>query len=145
MDISEFRNAIFDYTRKINEYMNNIFSCICEEHGLTMLQAVILMELYKYESVTIGNLAENTCIAGTNISGMCKKLEKIGLVKRVRDQQDERVVKVFLTQEGNDIAQNIDSFFNDKILQNVDDEMEETFEDIINGVQKLCDLMQKIN
>lgn len=144
MDICEFRNAIFDCTRKINECINSISGDICEKHELTMLQAILLMEIYKYKSVTIGNLAENTCIAGTNVSGMCKKLENMGLLKRVRDKQDERVVKVFLTQKGNEIVLDIDRALDEKIIQNIDDEDEETFDDIINGIKKLSELMQRI-
>ncbi|KPU45190.1 organic hydroperoxide resistance transcriptional regulator [Oxobacter pfennigii] len=144
MNISEFKNIIWDYTRKINENTNKIFSPLCEQYGLTMLQVRILMELYKYESHSIGSLAEGIYVAGANISSMCKKLEHMDLLKRVRNQQDERVVTVALTQKGNEIVSRMDKFLNEKILQNIDEKAEETFDDIISGIKKLNDLMQNI-
>src|SRR5690554_7002728 len=98
MNISEFKKVIWEYTRKINENTNKSFNPIFEEHGLTMLQARVLMELYYYGSNSIGNLAESIYVAGANISTICKRLEKEGLVERTRNQEDERIVMVVLTE-----------------------------------------------
>lgn len=102
------------------------------------------MELYKYESHTIGSLAEGICVAGTNISAMCKKLENMGLLRRFRDQGDERVVKVVLTERGNGIVSEMDRLLDINISQNIGDEAEETLDDIIKGLQKLNDLLKKV-
>jgi len=144
MNISEFKNIIWDYTRKINENTNSIFNPICDKYGLTILQVRILMELYRYDFHTIGSLAEGICVAGTNISAMCKKLENMGLLKRVRDQNDERVVKVALTDKGNGIILELDRFLDEKISRNIGDEAEEFLEDIIIGLKKLNELLEKI-
>lgn len=144
MNVSEFKDIMWDYTRKINENINCAFSPVCEKYGLTMLQVRTLMELYKYEPHTIGSLAECICVAGTNISAMCKKLENMGLLQRVRDQYDERVVKVVLTEKGSNIVLEMDRLLNERISQNIPHEMEETLDDIIKGLQKLNDLLQKI-
>jgi DNA-binding MarR family transcriptional regulator len=128
VNASEFRDSIWDYSRKINETLSRIFGPVCEQYGLTMLQVGILMELSKYESHTIGSLAEGICAAGANISAMCKKLENMGLLKRVRAQDDERVVKVTLTEKGNTVVLEIDRSFSEKISQNIDSETLKTFE-----------------
>jgi hypothetical protein len=39
------------------------------------------------------------------VTGIVKRLEHSGLVERVHDREDRRVVKVFLTDEGRDIIQ----------------------------------------
>lgn len=145
MNVSKFKNMILDYTRKISENTNNAFSPICEQYGLTMLQVRILLQLHNYGSHTIGSLAEGISVAGANISAMCKKLENMGFLKRVRDQNDERVVKVALTEEGDGIIVKIDKDLNDKFLENLSDETEESFEDIILGLKKLNELLQRIS
>ena len=103
------------------------------------------MELYKNKDHNIGSLADGISIAGANISAMCKKLEKKGLVVRIRDQNDERVVKVYLAKKGQDIAAQIDQAFDEKISRYVGDELGETLEDIITGLEKLNELFQKMN
>ncbi|MDD3851740.1 MAG: MarR family winged helix-turn-helix transcriptional regulator [Firmicutes bacterium] len=145
MDVTIFKRMIWDYTRKISENSKSVFCPICEQHGLTMLQVRILMELYKNKDHNIGSLADGISIAGANISAMCKKLEKKGLVVRIRDQNDERVVKVYLAKKGQDIAAQIDQAFDEKISRYVGDELGETLEDIITGLEKLNELFQKMN
>jgi len=144
MDVSDFRKVIWSYTRKINENMNQIFNPICEQYGLTILQLRILMEIYKHVSHTVGSLAESICVAGTNISAMCKKLEQMGLLKRVRDQEDERVVRLVLTAKGNQVVWETDQLLNERISQNMDDDLSGTFDDIFKGLKKLNDLLQRI-
>jgi DNA-binding MarR family transcriptional regulator len=145
MEVAEFKNIVWDYTRKIAESMNCVFSPVSEHYGLTMMQTRILMELHHYESHTIGSLADSTCVAGANISAMCKKLESQGLLERVRNREDERVVRVALTKLGRDTVLEIDRLCNDKISQHLINETEETFEYIIIGLQKLNDLLQRMN
>lgn len=144
MEVSEFKNIILDYTRKIAESVNCVFSPACENHGLTKMQIRILMELHQYGSHTIGSLADSICVAGANISAMCKKLEGQGLVERVRNREDERVVQVVLTRLGEETVWEIDELFNNKISQHIMDEKEENLEDIILGLKKLNKLLQKI-
>jgi DNA-binding MarR family transcriptional regulator len=141
MDIIEFKNQIWEYTRKIEESMNSVFSPISERYGLTMMQARILMELHQGNTNTIGSLAERTCIAGTNISAMCKKLEVQGFVERVRNKEDERVVMVILTALGKKTVAEIDKACCEKISQHIKDETEEAFDDIISGLKKLNDIL----
>ncbi|MEG6616570.1 MarR family transcriptional regulator [Peptococcaceae bacterium 1198_IL3148] len=145
MKVSDFKNTMWDYTRKIAESMNNAFSPVCEEHHLTMMQARILMELYHNKSHTVGSLANSLSVAGANISTMCKKLESKGYLERVRDQEDERVVKLALTNRGKKTVLAIDKSLNEKISQQVVGEAKKDFDDIILGLKKLNSLLQKIS
>lgn len=145
MEVVDFKNIIWDYTRKVAESMNYVFSPVSENHGLTMMQTRILMELHQYESHTIGSLANSICVAGANISAMCKKLESQGLVERVRNREDERVVRVVLTKLGKETAMEIDRLCNEKISHCLINEKEETFEDIITGLRKLNELLQRMS
>jgi MarR family transcriptional regulator, organic hydroperoxide resistance regulator len=122
-----------------------VFSPVGECYGLTMMQTRILMELHQYDSHTIGSLADSVCVAGANISAMCKRLENQGLLERVRNREDERVVRVVLTKQGKETVLEIDTSFNDKISRHLVNETEETFEGIILGLQKLNELLQKMN
>ncbi len=144
MNLDDFKNIILDYQREINENMNNAFRFLGENHGLTMLQFRLLMEIYRQGPHTIGSLAEACGIAGANISTMCKKLEKQGFVERTRDQTDERVVTIRLTETGKAAILKIDQHLNEKITRILEDEAEETFEMITAGMGKINSLLQKM-
>lgn len=145
MEVAEFKYTVWEYTRKIAENINCIFGPVGSKYGLTMMQTRILLELCQCGSHTIGSLADRTCIAGTNISSMCKRLEAQGLLERVRNREDERVVKVALTDRGKDMVLEIDRLCNDKISQHIINEAEESFDEIIAGLQKLNDILSKIS
>jgi len=145
METAKFKKIVWCYTRKIAESMNSVISSISEKHGLTMMQTRILMELNQSETHTIGSLADSICVAGTNISAMCKKLEGQGMLERVRKKEDERVVRVILTRLGKETVLEIDREYNDKISQYFVNENEETFDDIILGLQKLNDILQRVS
>lgn len=144
MDVLEFKNILWDYTRKISENMNRTFNPLCEQYGLTMLQARILVELSQHESHTIGSLANSIHMAGANISTMCKKLEMKGFLKRVRNPNDERVVKLVLTEMGHHTVSDFDNILMDRILHYLKNEKTQTLDEIINGLQKMNELLQKM-
>lgn len=144
MDYALFKKLLWDYTRKIEENTSIAFNPICMRYGLTTLQVRVLVEVHKQESHTIGSLAQCINMAGTNISTMCKRLEKLELLERMRDPNDERVVKVDLTEKGRNIVIEIDKELNERILMLIKDEPEEELENIIEGLQKLNKLLLKI-
>lgn len=144
MNISDFKYAILEYTRKINENTNKSFNPVFAEYGLTMLQGRILMELFHFGRLSIGNLAESINAAGANVSAMCKKLEKMGYLYRFRDKEDERVVQVDLTEKGREILLKINGKLNELISWEFSREGEEAFYEIIRGLDKLNKILERI-
>jgi DNA-binding MarR family transcriptional regulator len=145
MDVIDFKNILWNYTRKINERTNNLIITLCEHHGITTLQGRILIEIQQHGSHTIGSLAIRLHKAGTNISTMCKKLERKGFIERVRDEKDERVVKVALSQKGIRVVEDINQELIEKITQSVQGETDQSLREIINGLKKLNELLEKMD
>jgi MarR family transcriptional regulator, organic hydroperoxide resistance regulator len=145
MDVIDFKNILWSYTRQINERTSNLISTLCDHHGITTLQGRILLEIEQHGSHTIGTLATRLHIAGTNISTMCKKLEGKGLLARVRDEGDERVVKVALSDKGKSVVEEINQELIEKISNAIQGETDQSLHDIINGLKKLNNLLEKMD
>ena len=79
----------------------------CQEHeklySITPPQWGILYQLTQNDGLTIGTLSQKGGIDAPTVTGIVKRLEHSGLVERVHDREDRRVVKVYLTDEGHDI------------------------------------------
>jgi DNA-binding MarR family transcriptional regulator len=79
----------------------------CLEHEkpyvVTPPQWGVLILLIEQDGQTIGTLSQKRAIDAPTMTGIVKRLEQSGLVERVHDREDRRLVKVFLTDEGRDI------------------------------------------
>jgi len=137
MDTSEFKYMLWDNTRRINEEMNAALNTWGNPYELSALQLRILMDIYKSGPESIGCLANNVAIAGTNISTMCKRLERLGYVARTRDRSDERIVQVTLTEKGAKLIKELDHCFEKKILNAMGEEFNDCLKDIISAMEKL--------
>lgn len=144
MDILEFKNTVFDLLRSIGSNVNSIFAKDYGEFGLTYVQVHILVQLYICNEYKIGDLGRTLNISSGNISSMCKKFEKDGLINRIRDKEDERVVKVRLTKKGTEIVSTIENNIKSKYSSVLEKEPLENLQQIIDGFQKFNDILEKM-
>lgn len=70
------------------------------DHGLTVSQFGVLEALYHLGPLSQRQLADKILRSSGNLTMVINNLERDGLVRRERDEQDRRVMNVFLTPEG---------------------------------------------
>ncbi|MEH7113260.1 MarR family winged helix-turn-helix transcriptional regulator [Neobacillus niacini] len=145
MDVIDFKNILWNNTRKISEKTTSLINTLCEHHGITTLQGRTLIEVQQHGSHTIGSLASRLNIAGTNVSTMCKKLESKGFIERVRDGGDERVVKVVLSEKGIHVVEEMNQELIEKISRAIQGETDQSLYEIINGLKKLNEILEKMD
>ncbi|MEH7248978.1 MarR family transcriptional regulator [Neobacillus niacini] len=145
MDVIDFKNILWNNTRKISEKTTSLINTLCEHHGITTLQGRTLIEIQQHGSHTIGSLASRLNIAGTNVSTMCKKLESKGFIERVRDGGDERVVKVALSEKGIHVVEEMNQELIEKISRAIQGETDQSLYEIINGLKKLNEILEKMD
>ena len=68
--------------------------------GLTGSQFGVLETLYHLGPLCLGEISAKLLKSGGNITLVIDNLEKQGLVQRVRDPDDRRMINVSLTEEG---------------------------------------------
>ena len=69
---------------------------------MTPEQYWLLRLLSRKGALSIGELAEILGVTGSSVTTACKRLEKAGLVTRERQSDDERMVRVMLTEQGHE-------------------------------------------
>lgn len=140
----ELRNELWDFVRMMSQGVNTVFTPIMEAHGLTTLQARILMAIMKCGSATVGSVGEAVGVNSGNASTTCKKLEKAGFVKRVRDPADERYVRLVLTDRGQETIRRIDDTFMRMYGPILEATAAEDYETIITGMKILRRLITEL-
>ena len=70
------------------------------ELGLTYTQYIVFLVLWEGKPVTVGELCRRLYLDNGTLTPLLKKLEASGYIVRARDNTDERVVTISLTQDG---------------------------------------------
>ena len=68
--------------------------------GLTYTQYIVMMVFWEFGGMTEGELGEKVRLDSGTLAPLLKRLEKQGLVKRSRPEDNERKLFVCLTDEG---------------------------------------------
>jgi DNA-binding MarR family transcriptional regulator len=70
---------------------------LAQQHGLTGPQALIIKEVIRQQSVSIGLLAKEISLSHATVTDIVKRLESRGLLLRQRSEQDRRQVFISAT------------------------------------------------
>lgn len=73
--------------------------------GITYPQYLVLHALWEEDARTIGAIAERLALESSTVTPLVKRLEAAGHVARQRNPDDERQVRVLLTDSGRALRQ----------------------------------------
>jgi len=77
-----------------------------DEIDLTYTQYITMMVLWEHKEISVKDLGEFLYLDSGTLTPVLKKLEQKGYVTRARDVQDERVLNVTITEEGELLREN---------------------------------------
>lgn len=80
---------------------------ILDPLGLTYTQFIALVALWEEDDQTVSQLGERLFLESNTLTPILKKLESLGYLRRRRDSDDERVVRVSLTDAGRRLREGV--------------------------------------
>jgi DNA-binding MarR family transcriptional regulator len=83
-----------------NTKMPHFFEKALEEVGLRLTEYRVLQRLSVSGATPMAKLTDETLVTKAAITAIIDQMEKRGMVKRVRDSADRRIVNVQVTPEG---------------------------------------------
>ncbi|KKI87743.1 MULTISPECIES: MarR family winged helix-turn-helix transcriptional regulator [Shouchella] len=93
--------------RKIADLVKQKGREILAHFPITTPQFVALQWLNEYGDMTIGELSNHMHLACSTTTDLVDRMEKNGLVMRVKDKQDRRVVRIHLLDRGQTIIREV--------------------------------------
>ncbi|AUG52092.1 MarR family winged helix-turn-helix transcriptional regulator [Thalassospira marina] len=111
---------------------NRIYKPLLDRVGLTYPQYLVMVVLWQEDGQTVRSIGGKLFLESSTLTPLIKRLESAGLLTRERDREDERQVRVVLTQQGRDLQ---------KEAENVPDCV---FEACGMHLDELIDLNQKL-
>lgn len=80
---------------------------LAAEYGLTGPQLTVLKILDSLDDLSLSELSERIRAKNSTVTGIVDRMEREGLVLRVRSQEDRRVVHIRLSPRGRQLARTI--------------------------------------
>jgi DNA-binding MarR family transcriptional regulator len=88
---------------RIARDLNAVYRPLLEELGLTYPQYLVMLVLWERDGRTVGELGRELCLDSGTLSPLVRRLQRMGLVDRVRDPGDDRKVTVRLLDRGREL------------------------------------------
>jgi DNA-binding MarR family transcriptional regulator len=77
-----------------------LYKPLLDPLGLTYPQYLVMAVLWEKDDRPVGEIGEKLLLESSTLTPLLKRLEAAGMVRRTRDRDDERVVRIQLTPEG---------------------------------------------
>jgi DNA-binding MarR family transcriptional regulator len=123
--------------RRITRALDVYSRTLLREHHLTAPQLALLQEVERCGPAPIGSLAKAAYLGAPTATGIADRLEKQGLVARVRTESDRRQVLITITAAGKQLLRrnppSISAGFHDQLRRLSKAEQ-----------QKVCDVLQQV-
>ncbi|AHC16165.1 MarR family winged helix-turn-helix transcriptional regulator [Salinispira pacifica] len=139
--VENYSDLILATLRQIIRAIDLHSKNLAKKYGLTGPQLLVLKELHKDSSRTIGSVAKNISLSQATVTSILDRLEKQGFVTRVRQQADKRKVNLQLSERALDILAAHPSMLQEDFIRRFD-----TLEDwekmlLISSLQRIASMM----
>ena len=88
--------ALYAASRSVTQ----AYQPLLEPLGITYPQYLVLLVLWEEDGAAVKRLGERLQLDSGTLTPLLKRMEAQGLVRRLRDAEDERVVRIHLTAAG---------------------------------------------
>lgn len=85
---------------QVSQVFRTVSEAFTDQVDVPRGQAALLCVLIKQDGMTQSEIAEQLSVQGATVTNMLQRLEEAGLVVRRRDSEDNRLVRVYLTEAG---------------------------------------------
>ena len=105
----------YDCIRLENQFCFPLYACAkevvrqyrkpLEKLGLTYTQYVVMMVLWEFGGMTEGELGKRVYLESGTLAPLLKRLEKRGLIERIKPESNERKLFLKITPDGEALKQ----------------------------------------
>jgi DNA-binding MarR family transcriptional regulator len=85
---------------QVSQVFRSVSDAFTDQVDIPRGQAAVLCVIAREDGLTQSEIAERLSVQGATVTNMLQRLEEAGLVIRRRDPEDNRLVRVYLTEAG---------------------------------------------
>jgi DNA-binding MarR family transcriptional regulator len=134
------KNFFINFFNKVIKYNGQLLGF---DFGISQLKA--LSAFHEDKEYTMGELSKNASVTMPSMTEMIDSLERDGIVKRWRDSEDRRVVKVRLTDRGKEMRKKF-MLRRRSEFKNIFGKLSKEDRDyLVSALEKVSNILQKIS
>lgn len=108
-DLLKIDNFICFALYSAGHAMTRLYKPLLDPLGLTYPQFLVMVALWEKDDQTVGDIGDMLLLESSTLTPLLKRLEAAQLIRRTRDREDERVVRIQLTPEGRALKEKAES------------------------------------
>ncbi len=99
--VDEFTSAQdWELVAQVCQVYRGLSDTFIDQIGMHRAQATVLCRLYVQDGMTQSEIGDQLSVQGATVTNMLQRMEESGLVTRRRDLDDNRLVRVYLSEAG---------------------------------------------
>lgn len=100
MDLLTYQTQLIRLNRRLQQHLSSTLRPCVLPYQITELQYEVLSYIDSHDTCMIKDLVKDLHQDAGNMSNTCKKLEERSFLKRIRDAEDERIVRLHISEQG---------------------------------------------
>ena len=143
MATAELRAEMIDAMAKVNRRLRTVFDARVKEHGMTLARARTLLALNEQEGLYQKELAEALEIENATMVRLLDGLERQSFIERRTVQGDRRAKRVVMTEEGKELADEVEKLADHVREDLLDGVTDEELNVALSVLRKMADSMSR--
>jgi DNA-binding MarR family transcriptional regulator len=115
---------------------------LVDRAGMTLPQLAVLRKTAELGRTPIGSLARAVHLSQPTVSGILDRLERRGLLQRVRDEHDRRAVNINITASGEELLSRAPSQLQDAFREQLQELQEWELTQMLSVLQRVAAMME---
>jgi len=135
------REQIISMLKDVSTKFESLRDAVCAPYGLSSIQAILILDIYHNPKETkVTDICKRLNKSTNTISPLINRLCEKGYLKKVRDESDYRITRIFLTEKSKSITDKISIDIKDYTLP----VFEQLTEEEIMTIKKGLELLKKV-
>ena len=127
--------------------ISRMYNQLASKHDMSQAIGFVLINIDKEQGTPATKIAPLMGMEATSLTRLLKSMESNGLIERIKDEQDGRMMRVCLTKEGlqkRKIAKRVIGKFNDEVLKTVSENDIAIFFEVMGKINSSIEKFKKI-
>lgn len=124
-------------TSKSTKEIVDAFNNRLEDHGITRVQWIALYYIGMNEGITQKDLSDKMDLKESTVVRLIDRMEKEGVIERIKDNKDRRISKLYLTSHGKEKREKvlpIGESFSNEAVEGISEEHLDIFKEVLSKV-----------